>query len=306
MVADGRVRTGTGRFAIRAFYARPMALDPARELWLRFESVHAVTYFASEARQAMADVGLKGFWMGYFASRAAPLGPVGPGLVTATFFGFHPAMVGRAIPDAWTFAAPDEVLAARSRAAASALRRAAPDIDSRAAEIVPDLCSVVERLEGAGRPLFAANRDLGTADDPVEALWQLVTCLREHRGDGHVAVLTAADIDGCESHVLFAASEGVPDETLRDNRGWSSEEWEAAKGRLQARSALDHDGRLTVEGHDMRASFEATTDRLARAAADLLAERTRPVHDALDAMARAVVASGEIPFPNPMGLPRLT
>lgn len=283
-----------------------MAMDPARELWLRFESVHAVTYFAPEARQAMADVGLRGFWMGYFAGRAAPLGPVDAGLVTATFFGFHPDMVGRAIPDAWTFAEPAAVLEARSRAAAAALRRLDPAVEARAAEIVPDLRSAIARLDGAGRPMFAANRDLATAEDPVEALWQLVTCLREHRGDGHVAVLTSADIGGCESHVLFAASERVPDETLRDNRGWSAAEWEEAKARLQARSALDSDGRLTVEGHDMRASFEATTDRLARAATDLLADRTHAVHDALDSVARAVVDAGEIPFPNPMGLPRLT
>ena len=30
--------------------------------------------------------------------------------MTATFFNFHPAMVATAIPDAWRFAAPADVL----------------------------------------------------------------------------------------------------------------------------------------------------------------------------------------------------
>jgi hypothetical protein len=32
----------------------------------------------------------------------------------------------------------------------------------------------------------------------VSALWQAATSLREHRGDGHVAVLTAEGLNGFE------------------------------------------------------------------------------------------------------------
>jgi hypothetical protein len=53
-------------------------------------------------------------------------------------------------------------------------------------------------------PLFSANRSLALPDDPVERLWQLCTSLREHRGDGHVAALTAKGLDGLEAHVLIA------------------------------------------------------------------------------------------------------
>ena len=281
-------------------------IEPARALWVRFESVHAVTYFAPEARAAMAEVGLKGFWMGYFAGRAAPMGPVHAGLVDAVFFGFHPRMVRRAIPDAWSFASPEVVLAARTHAAAQALRRLAADVEPEAKAILPDLQAVVEGLDAAGRPLFAANRDLGFATDPVAHLWQLVTCLREHRGDGHVAALTASGLDGCEAHVLFVAAEGVPVETLRDNRGWSEDEWKAAGVRLQRRGLLDRNGAITVEGRDTRMAFEATTDRLARVATDRLGDRTAEVLAVLDGLARSVVDSGEIPFPNPMGLPRFS
>src|SRR3954462_7201263 len=82
----------------------------ARRAWLGLEAVHAVVYFAPEARDAYAGLGLKGFWMGYFASRAAPLGPVPAPVVEAMFFGFSPNMVRRALPDAWSVAPPADVL----------------------------------------------------------------------------------------------------------------------------------------------------------------------------------------------------
>ena len=75
-----------------------MEASYARRIWQLLESLHAVTYFADECRQANVNVGLKGFWMGYFASRAAPMGAETPGVDQATFFNFHPAMVRRAIP----------------------------------------------------------------------------------------------------------------------------------------------------------------------------------------------------------------
>ena len=55
----------------------PMTRDAqlARRLWSRLEPIHAVTYFSPEARSALGKAGYKGFWMGYFAGRAAPMGP---------------------------------------------------------------------------------------------------------------------------------------------------------------------------------------------------------------------------------------
>ncbi len=49
----------------------------ARRLWSRLEPIHVVTYFSPEARAELSAAGYKGFWMGYFAGRAAPMGPVG-------------------------------------------------------------------------------------------------------------------------------------------------------------------------------------------------------------------------------------
>src|SRR3954468_15844572 len=89
----------------------------ARVLWQHLEVVHAVVYFAPAVDAALRDVGLRGFWMGYFGSRAAAMGPVEADVVKATFYNFHPSMVDRAIPDAWTCAAPEAILAARQGAA---------------------------------------------------------------------------------------------------------------------------------------------------------------------------------------------
>ena len=54
------------------------AAHTARSMWTLFEPVHAVIYFAPEARVAFEEAGLRGFWRGYFAGRAAPLGRPGP------------------------------------------------------------------------------------------------------------------------------------------------------------------------------------------------------------------------------------
>ncbi|WP_344604138.1 SCO6745 family protein [Streptomyces glaucus] len=276
----------------------------ARTVWQVLEPLHAVTYFAPESREAGRAVGLRGFWTGYFAARAAPLGAVEAGVVEAVFFNFHPAMVRRAIPGAWGVAAPEAVLRARVEAAAAALRRVAPSTADAAAKAVPLLERAIAGADGAGRPLFAANRGLPAPRDPVGALWQAVTALREHRGDGHVAVLTAEGLDGCEAHVLLAACEGVPAAILRNNRGWSEEDWQRAVHRLTARGLLESGGHPTVEGRGLRTHIEARTDALAvRPYQALTAAEAARLPGLLRPPADEVLASGVLPFPNPMGLP---
>ena len=194
-----------------------------------------------------------------------------------------------------------------------------PRVDGRRAtrcaasrpSVAPVAPAVVAALRGAvdaiarttALPLFAANRSLPPAADPVESLWQQCTTLREHRGDAHVAALRAAGLDGCASHVLFAAEQDVPVAVLRDNRGWTATEWEATRGALVARGLLTASGDLTAAGRAVRVAVEAATD--ARAAEAFVGLDTDVLVRALDPLARAVVASGLLPFPNPMGLPRL-
>jgi hypothetical protein len=276
----------------------------ARKVWQLIETIHAVTYFADECRQANKDLGLKGFWMGYFASRAAPMGPVSPAVVSATFFNFHEDLVYRALPDAWEYATPIDILEARQTAAAAALRRVVDDIDDVADGVLMLLWQALDEAEPAGRTLFAANRDLDDADDPVAGLWQSVTTLREHRGDGHVACLTAEGVGGCEAHVLFAASEGVPVEVLRDSRGWPEDEWNEATRLLRSAGLVDAAGDATERGHRLREHIERRTDELALVPYSALTDDQRQRLVArLEPAARAVVAADLIPFPNPIGLP---
>ena len=85
----------------------------ARRLWALGEPFHALSYFADESRAAGEAVGLTGFWNGYFAFRAAPLGVVGAPVVTATFYNFAPAFVARRVPAVWDAVTPSDALAAR-------------------------------------------------------------------------------------------------------------------------------------------------------------------------------------------------
>ena len=278
----------------------------ARRMWPAFETYHAHIYFVPEAAEAYGQLGLKGGWMGYFASRSAPLGAAPPELVSALFFNFHPAMVARALPDAWGLASPEDILATRLRIADAALRRLIPDhvgspTEAEAAALARE---AAEAPAVAGHPLFAALRALPWPDEPHLVLWHACTLLREHRGDGHVAALTAAGLDGCEAHVTLTATGSVPRATLQDNRKWSDEEWAAAEERLRARGWLDADGHLTDAGRAGRAEIEARTDALAEAPWEALGpERTERLLGLLTPMARAINDAGGVPVPNPVGVP---
>ena len=278
----------------------------ARELWLRIETTHAVTYFGSETVDAGQNLGLSGFWMGYFAFRAAPMGAVGSGVVEATFFNFAPSFVRRWVPQVWSVASPEVCIDARRDAAAETLRRLHPDVGAVAESINPTLEAAMRLTISAGRPLFAANRELPLPEDPVERLWQLCTSLREHRGDGHVAALTAAGLDGLDAHVLIAAEQGNSPEDLQRTRGWTADDWAEAVARRAARGQIDASGQLTDAGRSIRAAIEKRTDELAAAPFAMLAndERTSLLA-ALDPLARTISASGTIRYPNPIGLPAL-
>ena len=57
--------------------------NDVRELWRLLEPIHAVVYFSPEPLAALREAGYRGFWMGYFANRAAPLGSVRPEVAQA-------------------------------------------------------------------------------------------------------------------------------------------------------------------------------------------------------------------------------
>jgi hypothetical protein len=236
--------------------------ESARQLWQRFEVVHDVVYFSPHTAEAARALGLKGYWMGYFALRAAPLGPVGPATVTAVFYGFHRSRVARALPDAWTYTSPEAAVAAREAAVDLALAEltGGSDVDE-AAELA---WRAAQLADTAGRPLAAANQALPRSGSARVALWQATAVLREHRGDGHNAVLVSRGVGPAEAHLLKAGSGESDADVLRTGRGIPSQEWDAARDGLRARGFLDGDGRLTEAGQAEHEAIEAATDRAAR------------------------------------------
>jgi len=65
----------------------------ARTFWTAIEPLHDVVYFAPEPLAASRELGLRGFWMSYFAGRVAPLGPLPAAPVEAMCYSFAPALV---------------------------------------------------------------------------------------------------------------------------------------------------------------------------------------------------------------------
>ncbi len=288
--------------------AADRAAAVARALWLRLEPIHALTYFAPEIIQARRDVGLRGFWMGYFGGRLAPCGPIGAEVGTALAFGFSPDMVARALPDAWSFASPDEVLDAQFRAISTTLAGLLSGTSRDTIEEALDLLDSASGLVSddlAGRPLAAAHLSLEPPAGWAARLWHAATTLREHRGDGHVLALRAHGIGGLEAHVLAVAIGPGHRDVIEPNRGWSASEWDRARAGLNALGLIDAGEMATAAGRALHHSVEETTDALASSPWRRLGDaRTTRLIDLLEVLVEPVVASGVVPFPNPMGLPR--
>src|SRR6201996_1579597 len=130
---------------------------PARRMWTLFEPVHAVTYFAPEALEAYQAAGLRGFWRGYFAGRAAPLGAAGPEVVTASFYNFAPAFVARALPSVWDLVSPADALRVRREGAVAALGGLLAGQEKQVKTAAGLLEQALDGLDYPGRMLAAAN-----------------------------------------------------------------------------------------------------------------------------------------------------
>jgi hypothetical protein len=161
---------------------------------------------------------------------------------------------------------------------------------------------VAGELDCSGRVLAAANAALldPGLSGPAR-LWQAATLLREHRGDGHFAALTAADIDGCEALVLRSCLD-LRREDLQPVRGWTDEAWASALSRLADRGWVSADGTLTDAGRNAHAAVEDATDRAAaRPWARLDAGTTAEVVKVLTPVALA--CASVLPYPSPIGVP---
>jgi hypothetical protein len=238
----------------------------ARRIWHLLEPVHAVFWYAAVVFEQAAALGydVSVRWPSYFAWRSAPLGAAGPRLVTSAFYSFSPRMVAEYVPAAWAVAAPGQVLAARMTAVDRLYRTLLGDVvgSPELAEAASLACEAALAADTTGRCLAAANADLAWPDEPHLVLWQAISVLREHRGDGHIAALLTAGLDPCEALVSFAAIGAAPPEVFA-SRGWTAQEWAAARDRLASRGWIDAEGQATDLGRSGRDELEWRTDRLA-------------------------------------------
>ncbi len=263
----------------------------SRRAWGALESVHVLGYFAQDVMAAYTDLGLRRN-LAYFAARSAAFGAVGPEVPIATFYVFAPWLHAKALPSSWEVASPDAVQAARRDGMRTVLTKVLGDTD--VTELLALTRTVCEGLTAHGRPLYAAHAGLAWPGEPQLDLWHSSTLIREHRGDGHVAVLLRSGLDPVESLVLgglFAHNTAF----LKASRGWTGEEWAAATARLTDRGLVDAEG-LTAEGVSFRKDVEKQTDRLALEGwAHLGPEGTARAIELATPLREAALASGVLP-----------
>ncbi|MEV0844630.1 hypothetical protein AB0J21_01870 [Streptomyces sp. NPDC049954] len=228
--------------------------------------LHSLHYFSPDLGEVMGELGLKDRSAVYLATRAAAMGQVGAGAVTATFYNFSPRLVAEHVPAVWGTVFPGTVLQARLQVVDLTLRRLLGDeaVESpEMAEAARLALRAAEACRPEARPLYAAHADLPVPSEPHLAYWHAATLLREHRGDGHVQVLLRAGLDPVEALVTHTATgRGMVPRFVIASRGWHRTDWEAAVERLRGRGLLDADGELTEAGQAQRLEIEEETDRL--------------------------------------------
>lgn len=278
----------------------------ARAMHTVIEPFHAIAYFASEWHDAWEGLGLEPVAQGYMAGRAAPLGAVGPGPVSAIFFNFNPALIEMALPAAWSIVSPAQVLGARAEAMQACVERLLADSPepTPSEDEVAEATDLAERaMEGVflgGRPLAAANARVPRSGLALADVWQAITTLREFRGDGHVALLTTAGLSPVEAIVLYTGwQDQVTRRFLQRSRLWDDEAWEAAVASLRDRGFADDEG-LTNAGLAYRQDIEDRTDEAAGAPwASLGEDDTRR----LWALLRPLAAAAAAGYPRPTSVP---
>jgi len=236
------------------------------------EPISAMIFFSPEAFQRYEALGLDG-WSGYFCSRSAPMGPVSPEVVVATFYNFSPDIVRPNVR--WDLASPAQVLEARHAGALTTLDRVLGNSDGGP----PGLGRGLELLREAtaacrpeGRPLAAAHTRLPWPEEPLLGVWHGATVLREFRGDGHVAVLLAHDVGPVEAILLHTGYVGGRIDFLKATRQWDDAAIDSGVERLIGRGFMTPERELTEAGGKFRGMLEHETDRLAAAPFEALGE----------------------------------
>jgi hypothetical protein len=237
----------------------------ARQMFELVEPIGVIPYAADDPNEAMFALGFTNYWDTYFAGRAAALGRVPAEVVDAIFYNFAPGEVARHIPKVWDTTTPEAAIAARQAGCVNALRRILGEhVESaafaRAAEL---LLRAATSAPVEGRPMFAALRSIPVPDEVVARCFHAASMLREHRGDGHVAVLMSEGVGGLEAHVLFALAMDMPAKKFGRIHHLPPAQLDAVIDGMRDRGLIGTDGWLSDAGRATNERVEARTDELA-------------------------------------------
>jgi hypothetical protein len=273
----------------------PHPPSTARDLWRVVEPYHQLAYRSPAADAGLTALGLDRPDLRYFGSRLAAMGPVSLPVAVAVIWGFSPAYVGGAVPEVWSRAPADAIVAARTAAADATLREVLGEaIGSGEVATVATLARrAAEAIDLPGRPLAAAHLGLAWPGEPHLVLWHACTVLREHRGDAHWAATAESGLDAVECHVLHGADGHMPGDLLQRVTGWDDTAWQAATERLRRRGLVDGDGTTTPAGSAVKLTVEHRTDELAVRPYQVLDDaECAALLDAMRPLARTITSSG--------------
>lgn len=263
----------------------------ARRLRDAIEPIATIGWWSREAAAAVTGLG-HDFFDAYVWGRAASLGAdVAPSVVVAAFGSFDAAMLGAVYAHGRSLSSRDAVLAARAAGASAGLRAAAGGVDEATVALVADrLGAACAAVDVGFRPLFGALRALPLPDDVYGRAWRAAELVREHRGDGHLAAVTAAGVDTVEANVLTEVWLGYPVGEYSATRGLTPERLRAAAERLVARGWMTDDDTLTHAGRVARDAIEVATDESQRSLIDALGADLDAVTTAAEVVGAAVLA----------------
>jgi hypothetical protein len=217
-------------------------------------------YWDPRAIELYAQLGIPNGFGYYVTSRAAPLLPAGPDVVSAAFYSIHQGFIAMSVAAALEHTTWQQIYDVRNQAVGEGLRTLVPEIVDDLGALVSTLWAGVDALPESGRVMFAAHRSAPRVDDPAVSAWLAVNCLREWRGDTHFAILVAEGINRVEAGILHDAHLNYGGWIAR-SRGADDAAMTAAFESLQARGLADGD-RVTQAGEELRQRVEHRTNEI--------------------------------------------
>lgn len=268
---------------------------PARRLRDAMEPIATIGWWSREAAEAVTGLG-HDFFDGYVWGRAASLGAdVSAPVVVAAFGWFEPSLLTAVFDHGRSISSRDAVLDARSAGATAGLIAATVGVPEETIDVVAGMLDMLDGLDGSGRPLFAALRDLPRPATAHGRAWRAAELVREHRGDGNVAASVAGGLGVAEANVLTELWLGYAVGEYSSTRGMSPEAAGDAIAALRDRGWVDESGQLTASGRAGRNAIEAATDASQAGLIAALGDRLDDIVGAASTISASVLAHHATP-----------